>query len=87
MPDPKYPTDQFPGHAAWIDGDWKLHRIEAKGKITWELYNLATDPAEENNVLEKEKARVKDFQTQLEGWLASVVGSLNGRDYESKASN
>jgi len=30
--DKRYPTDKFPGHAAWIEGDWKLHRRGAVGK-------------------------------------------------------
>jgi hypothetical protein len=24
----RYSEERLPGHAAWIDGDWKLHRIE-----------------------------------------------------------
>lgn len=82
LPDPKYPTDQFPGHSAWIDGDWKLHRIANKqGKVTWELYNLADDPKEKNNVIESQGDRVKSMQPELEAWLKSVVESLNGDDY------
>jgi hypothetical protein len=43
----QYPKDVFPGHAAWIDGDWKLHRItDNSGKVKLELYNLAADPEE-----------------------------------------
>ena len=44
--DPEHPQ-HFPGHAAWIDQDWKLHRIEGRrdGKVRWELYNLEADPA------------------------------------------
>ena len=82
LPDPAYPTDQFPGHSAWIDGDWKLHRIENKqGRVNWELYNLAEDPKEANNLAEAEPGWVKDMQRPLEQWLKSVVESLNGKDY------
>lgn len=82
LPSPKYPLDQFPGHSAWIDGDWKLHRIEAKnGNVNWELYNLADDPKETANLAEREPDRVKTMQTGLEAWLKSVVQSLNGEDY------
>ncbi|MCA9174706.1 MAG: sulfatase-like hydrolase/transferase [Planctomycetales bacterium] len=28
LPNPPLPTDKWPGHAAWVEGDWKLHRIE-----------------------------------------------------------
>ena len=36
LPDPPHPLDHFPGHAAWIDGDWKLHRIAGSdGVVSW----------------------------------------------------
>lgn len=81
LPNPKYSTNSFPGHAAWIDGDWKLHRIASKGAVKWELYNLASDRQEAKDVAGKEAQRVKKMQTQLETWLVSVVNSLNGDDY------
>ena len=30
LPDPSYPLDTFPGRSAWIERDWKLHRVEQK---------------------------------------------------------
>lgn len=80
--DEKYPADKFPGHSAWLDGDWKLHRIEAKkGTVTWELYNLGTDPKETTDLLMTESQRVSRMRSELNAWLTSVVGSLNGADY------
>ncbi len=74
--------DKFPGHAAWIDGHWKLHRIAGKrGKVTWELYDLATDAAETTDLTKKEPARVERMRQALEAWLQSVTRSLNGEDY------
>ena len=82
LPDPKCPLDTFPGHAAWIDGHWKLHRIADKqGMVTWELYDLATDAAETTNVAETKKPRVERMREELEAWLCSVTRSLNGEDY------
>lgn len=82
LPEPAFPTDRFPGHAAWIDGDWKLHRIQGKNsEVTWELYNLGSDAAETTDLLGTESARVKTMRGSLENWLTSVVGSLNGKDY------
>jgi arylsulfatase A-like enzyme len=79
----QYPEDTFPGHAAWIDWPWKLHRIEDKnGKVKLELYNLARDPGEQDDVLARDRDRVKSMKSQLEAWLKSVVRSLNGKDYQ-----
>lgn len=86
----QYPEDTFPGHAAWLDWPWKLHRIQARpelaerdksGKVKLELYNLADDPEERTDLAAQESKRVKSMKSQLEAWLASVVRSLNGKDY------
>lgn len=77
------PVGRFPGHAAWIDGDWKLHRIENKqnGKLRWELYNLRSDPQEASDLSAAQTERVATMQAALETWLTSVTDSLKGRDY------
>ena len=78
----QYPEDTLPGHAAWLDWPWKLHRIPRKdGQIRLELYNLADDPAEKANVAARHGERVETMKAALEKWQASVVRSLNGRDY------
>ena len=85
----KYSTDELPGHAAWIVGDWKLHRITggkrgkgAKGGGTkFELYNLVKDRKESNNVIKDEPERAKKMKAALAVWQESVVNSLNGEDY------
>jgi arylsulfatase A-like enzyme len=83
LPDPPFPLDSFPGHAAWLDGDWKLHRIEAKdGRIRWELYNLAADPAETQDLVDDQPRRTAAMQSALDHWLQSVVRSFNGEDYQ-----
>jgi hypothetical protein len=78
----QYPEDSFPGHAAWLDWPWKLHRIQdKKGKVKLELYNLAEDPAEQKDLVAQDTERVNSMKFQLEAWQVSVVRSLNGKDY------
>jgi len=78
----QYPVDSFPGHAAWLDWPWKLHRIQGEdGAVTWELYNLDVDTEESTDLVSAETARVASMKSGLETWLKSVVGSLNGEDY------
>jgi len=40
----KYPLDRLPGHAAWLDWPWKLHRIENNKGVKIELYNSPKTP-------------------------------------------
>ncbi len=77
-------TTEFAGHAAWLDWPWKLHRIENKQthEVTWQLYNLATDPDESTVLLAEQPERVPEMQKDLEKWLESVARSLNGEDYQ-----
>ena len=78
----QYPEDQFPGHSAWNVWPWKLHRIQNKNNVVkWELYNLADDPQEANDVSKQESERVRRMRVELETWLTSVTRSLNGKDY------
>jgi arylsulfatase A-like enzyme len=78
----QYPQDSFPGHAAWLDWPWKLHRIQDKReRVRLELYNLVKDPGEQQDLATQETDRANSMKSELEAWLASVVGSLNGRDY------
>ena len=79
----QYSQTELPGHSAWIDGDWKLHRIaDTTGeKVRFELYNLADDHAEENDLYTAQPDRAGRMKAALESWQRSVIGSLNGTDY------
>jgi hypothetical protein len=81
-----WPSDgaQFQGHSAWLDGTWKLHRIEPKGggQVRWELYDLADDPTESKDLSEQEVERTAAMRGALEKWLGSVTASLRGEDYK-----
>lgn len=81
---PPVPLDRFPGHAAWLDGAWKLHRIEdpKSGDVTRALYDLDADPNETRDLLAQQQGRASSMSKDLEAWLESVARSLNGEDYE-----
>lgn len=82
----QHPLDKFPGHAAWLDGTWKLHRIEPANAAgpRWELYDLAADPKEAKDLLVAEPERAGRMKKELTAWLESVARSLNGDDYPGK---
>ena len=73
----------YQGHSAWVDGSWKLHRIESKQNkaVRFELYDLAIDPRESNDQSTTQPERVAAMRGALETWLASVAASLRGDDY------
>ena len=78
----QYDVDDRRGDAAWIDGDWKLlirkRRVETP---TMELFNLADDPAEKNNLAAQHPQRAGQMHAALDAWQTSVIRSLNGEDY------
>ncbi len=78
----QYSNKAFPGHSAWLDWPWKFHRIEDKaGGVKTELYNLTDDPQESTDRSARQNDRAQSMRADLEKWLASVVASLNGKDY------
>jgi arylsulfatase A-like enzyme len=85
VPRQYFPEGVYPGHSAWISGDWKLHRFSMMEgqKVKWELFNLTTDPREKHDVAKEHPEIVAEMQKGLEAWLDSVANSLNGDDYGS----
>lgn len=82
----QYSYDSLPGHAAWLDWPWKLHRIEHRSdSVVWELYNLGSDPFESTNITDSQPERVSNMKVALEDWQRSVVGSMNGLDYQMRS--
>lgn len=78
----KYQHGDLGGHSALVDENWKLHAIPQKsGKLMFQLYDLASDPAEENNIAKQHPDIVNQLSVQLSEWRESVIDSLNGRDY------
>lgn len=74
----KYSSDELPGHAAWVDGRYKLHSL---GGNSFELYDLIADPKEASDLASAEGDRVEKMKAALKAWQRSVLNSLNGGDY------
>ncbi|HBV64805.1 MAG TPA: N-acetylgalactosamine 6-sulfate sulfatase [Rhodopirellula sp.] len=70
------------GHAAWNAWPWKLHRIESRGNVKYELYHLVNDPMEARDLSSQEPERVRELTTALEDWQQSVLRSWSGADYQ-----
>jgi arylsulfatase len=61
------------GAHAWRDGDWKLvWSKRMPHEIKWELYNLADDRCETNDLAEQFPERVKDMAADWETWARRV---------------
>jgi arylsulfatase A-like enzyme len=57
------------GKRALRKGDWKFHQfVDTKtGEISYELYNLANDSSESNNLIDKEKEKVDELKKLMMG--------------------
>lgn len=77
---PSFAETASPGHAAWLNWPWKLHRING---TTYELYHLENDPMETTNLsaVPEHAQGLSDMQTELHAWQKSVIRSINGADY------
>jgi len=78
---PTFDKSDLEGHAAWNAWPWKLHRIEKKEKVTYELYHLVNDPMEAKDLSASQPKRVAAMKEALETWQRSVLGSWEGKDY------
>lgn len=76
-------SDQDCGGArVMLDKRYKLVLDAQSGRAsTTELFDLTTDPAEEQNMIESHKAIAEDMGKQLRRWQTSVLQSLTGADY------
>ncbi len=67
------------GKASWHDGNFKAVRSSKNAK--WELYNLADDAGETQNIAAEHPQRLQAMTDAWERWKASVDASDSGADY------
>jgi arylsulfatase A len=67
---PHYSNQLSKPAGAIRDGDWKLVEFFETGRL--ELFNLARDPSESNNLAEKEPAKLRELASKLTSWRVSV---------------
>lgn len=73
----------------FLFGEHKLHRIPAArpsddptaDSAKYQLFNLASDAQETNDLADSEPLRVQSMKAALRAWQQSVINSLNGNDY------
>ncbi len=73
------------GNSALLDNNFKLISL-GKGRGgagRFELYNLANDPKEQNNLLEKQPQVAQRMKMKLAAWTKSSNASLEGKDFPS----
>jgi arylsulfatase A-like enzyme len=61
--------------------DTRYKLITTDDGVTWELYDLLSDPGEENNIAASNSAIVLQMQTILNEWISSCESSDSGGDY------
>ncbi len=74
-------TEDFTGWSAWIEGNWKLHKIN---NDQYELYDIEADPAETNDLVEEHPEVVEDLSVKLMEWQRDAEVSLTGADLEKE---
>ena len=70
------------GHAAWMEGPYKLHRLVSKeGTARYQLFNLEKDRAEKTDLAATMPQQVERMKKGLAAWQKSVIQSYKGEDY------
>ena len=72
------------GRIAVVDNDYKMISFPDSGKTRYELYNLANDMSEQDNLFKKEPKIANQLRKKLKAIDASVTASVNGQDYPEK---
>lgn len=68
------------GKGAWLDNTHKLVAANIEEE-TFELYDLAADPAESKDLAAAQPERLAQMKRDFLAWSASVESSVKGKDY------
>ena len=68
-----------PGSGGWSDP--RPGRADLSKLPAMQLYDLANDPGEQKNLVDRHPDRVKKMGAALDAWQTSVIDSFNGGDY------
>ena len=71
---PHYSNQLSKPAGAIRDGDWKLVESYENGRL--ELFHLARDRSESNNVADKDSEKVRELASKLAGWRSSVGAQM-----------
>ena len=64
---------------AWHENDFKIY--SPNSGQSWEMYNLAKDPTEADNLAIREPARLSKMVSEAKRWIDSCSKSDHGMDY------
>jgi len=79
---PEVSDQDYGGARVMLDNRYKLVVNAQSGNASaTELFDLTTDPAEEQNLVESHQAIAENMQGKLRRWQTSVLESLAGADY------
>ncbi len=65
---------------SWVTHQYKL--IGDENGENFELYNLISDPSEDENIIENHPEVADQLKAELYDWLRSVENSKKGKDYK-----
>ena len=71
---PHYSNQLARPAGAILDGDWKLVELYENGRL--ELFNLARDRGESNNLADKDPGKVRELASKLAAWRSSVGAQM-----------
>ena len=71
---PHYHGSTWKPGASMRDGDWKLIEFYHYDQV--ELYNLAVDPGERNNLAEKQPDKLKQLRAKLTAWQKQLGAKM-----------